>query len=424
VSPEGPILRYFRQTLSWTPMSTLLLPDAQSGAYRAHSRPAAPRPAPARRLDHVDLLRGLVMVVMVLDHVRAYFTDVRFDPTDLTRTSLALFGTRWITHFCAPVFVFLAGASAWIAGTRRTPAELSRFLVTRGLWLVFLEFTVITFGWYFTTEMAFGLVAQVIWAIGASMVVLAGLIHLPRLAVAGFGAALVLGHNLLDGVAPDRFGALAPLWRALHVAGPLEVAPVLVLYPVVPWVGVMALGYVAGPLVFARDGRAGQRLALVGLALTAAFVLLRALDVYGDPSPRLRQGDATLLLMSFLKVTKYPPSLFYLLVTMGPALVALAALRRARGRLAGIVVTFGRVPFLFYLAHIYLIHALAVAAGVAQGFPASAMRDVFLRMPEGYGFGLPVVYAIWLGVVALLYPLCRRYAELKERSQAWWLSYL
>jgi len=186
----------------------------------------------------------------------------------------------------------------------------------------------------------------------------------------------------------------------------------------------MALGYAAGPLVFARDDRTARRLALAGVALTLAFVLLRALDVYGDPSHRLHEGGAAVLVMSFLKVTKYPPSLLYLLVTLGPALVALAALRRARGPAADVLVTFGRVPFLFYVAHLYLIHALAVAAGVAQGFPASAMRDVFLRLPEGYGFGLPAVYAIWIGVVALLYPLCRRYAELKARSRAWWLSYL
>lgn len=381
-------------------------------------------PAPRRRLDHVDLLRGIVMVLMVLDHVRVYFTDARFDPTDLARTDLALFATRWITHYCAPIFIFLAGASAWIAGTRRTRGQLARFLLGRGLWLILLEATVISFGWYFNTRWAVGARAQVIWAIGASMVVLAGLIHLPRAAVAGFGAALVLGHNLLDGVTPERFGALAPLWRVLHVPGPLEVVPVFLLYPLVPWVGVMALGYAAGTLVFARDERAGRRLALAGLALTAAFVLLRTLDLYGDPSPRLLEGGAALVAMSFLNLTKYPPSLLYLLMTIGPALVALAAFRRARGPLADALVTFGRVPFLFYVAHLYLIHALAVAAGVAQGYPASDLRDLFLRLPAGYGFGLPVIYAVWLGVVALLYPVCRRYAELKARSRAWWLSYL
>ena len=188
-------------------MTAVLQPDTPSGAYRIRKAQSVTTPTPARRrLDHVDLLRGLVMVIMVLDHERAYFTNAHFDPTDLNRTDLALFGTRWITHFCAPVFVFLAGASAWMAGTRRTPGQLSRFLLSRGLWLVFLEFTVITFGWYFTTDLAIGVVAQVIWAIGGSMVVLAGLVRLPRVAVAGFGAALVLGHNLFDGLAPDALG--------------------------------------------------------------------------------------------------------------------------------------------------------------------------------------------------------------------------
>jgi hypothetical protein len=240
----------------------------------------------------------------------------------------------------------------------------------------------------------------------------------------GFGSALVLGHNLLDGVGTERVGALAPLWHALHVPGPLEVLPVFVLYPLVPWVGVMALGFAAGPHIFARDARAGRRLALAGVALIAAFVLLRALDGYGDHAHRLHLGGPALLFMSFLNTTKYPPSLLYLLMTLGPALVALAAFRRARGPAADVLVTFGRVPFLFYLAHLYLVHTLAVAAGVAQGFPASAIRTVSLRLPEAYGFGLPVVYAVWIGVVALLYPVCRRYAELKARSRAWWLSYL
>jgi uncharacterized membrane protein len=406
-------------------MTAVLQPDTPSGAYRIRKAQTVAVPTPTRRrLDHVDLLRGLVMVIMVLDHVRAYFTNAHFDPTDLTRTDLALFGTRWITHYCAPVFVFLAGASAWIAGTRRTTGELSRFLLTRGLWLVFLEFTVITFGWYFTTELAIGAVAQVIWAIGASMVILAGLVHLPRVAVAGFGAALVLGHNLFDGLAPDQFGVLADLWRVLHSPGTLEAVPVFMHYPLVPWMGVMALGYVAGPHIFAQDARAGRRLAIAGAVLIAAFILLRALDGYGDYAHRTHEGGAALLLMSFLNTTKYPPSLLYLLMTIGPALVALAAFRRARGPLADVFVVFGRVPFLFYVTHLYLIHALAVAAGVAQGFPASAIRTVTLRLPQDYGFGLPVVYAVWLGVVAVLYPLCRRYAEVKARSRAWYLSYL
>jgi uncharacterized membrane protein len=410
-------------------MSTVLRPEPSTGEYRIpQARPTTATesrvPAGRRRLDHLDLLRGLVMVIMVLDHVRAYFTEVRFDPTDLNRTDLALFTTRWITHYCAPAFVFLAGASAWSAGTRRTRGQLARFLLSRGLWLILLEVTVISFGWYFTIRWTNGARAQVIWAIGASMVVLAGLIHLPRAAVAAFGLALILGHNLLDGVAPEAFGAFAPLWHVLHAPGSLGVMPVFVIYPLVPWAGVMALGYAAGPAVFSQDAGAPRRIAWAGALMILGFVVLRTLNGYGDPSPRLDAGSPALRAMSFLNVTKYPPSLLFVLMTLGPALVALALLRRAKGPVADVLVTFGRVPFLFYVTHLYLVHALAVAAGVAQGFPGSAIRTVYRLLPEGYGFGLPVVYLVWLCVVAALYPMCRRYAALKARSRAWWLSYL
>jgi len=256
------------------------------------------------------------------------------------------------------------------------------------------------------------------------MIALAGLIYLPRWGVAAIGLAMVLGHNLFDRVAPEQFGALAPLWRVLHVSGPLGFAPILGLYPLVPWVGVMALGFLAGPVVFSASARDARRLLWAGAVLTAGFVVLRWLDVYGDPHPRVLHGSLGLVAMSFFNVTKYPPSLLYLLMTLGPALLALAWLRRARGPLAEVLVTFGRVPFLFYVAHLFLVHALAVGAGVLQGFPDSAMRTVFKELPAGYGFGLPVVYLVWLGVVASLYPLCRRYAALKARSRAWWLSYL
>jgi uncharacterized membrane protein len=408
-------------------MSSAVHPERASGDFpiQPSSPNPTPEPAPTRpRLDHVDLLRGLVMVIMVLDHVRDYLTEARFDPTDLAHTDLALFGTRWITHFCAPVFIFLAGSSAWIAGTRRTPAGLSRFLLTRGLWLILLELTVISFGWHFSFDWPQGARAQVIWAIGASMVVLAGLIHLPRPAIVGFGLVLVLGHNLLDGITPESLGSMAPLWNVLHARGALGVVPVFISYPLVPWIGVMALGYAAGPAIFSRDPGVSRRLAWAGAALVLGFVALRWLNGYGDPHPRLDDGSPALLAMSFLNVTKYPPSLLYVLVTLGPALVALAAFRRATGPLARVLVTFGRVPFLFYVAHLYLVHSIALAVGVAQGYPAEALQVMYTYRPEGFGFGLPVIYLVWLAVVAVLYPLCRRYAELKARSRAWWLSYL
>lgn len=381
-------------------------------------------PFRAKRLDRVDLIRGLVMVIMVLDHVRAYFTEVRFDPTDLTQTNGALFFTRWITHYCAPTFIFLAGASAWIAGTRRTRDDLSRLLLGRGLWLILLEFTVISFGWYFNLRMEKGLIAQVIWVIGASMLVLSGLVYLPRAAIAAFGLALVLGHNAFDGIKPEGLGGLAVLWRGVHVPGPLGELPVFLMYPLVPWVAVMALGYVAGPFVFSREPGASRRLIRAGIALVAVFALLRALNLYGDAHARLEQGDAGTLVMSFLNLTKYPPSLLFLLMTLGPALIALGLADRAKGAVADALVVFGRVPFLFYVAHIYLIHTLAALAATTQGLPASSLLILPLPAPEGYGFGLPVIYGVWAAVVLLLYPLCARYARIKERSRAWWLSYL
>ena len=402
-------------------MTTVTSLDPSTGAFRARARAAGPM---ARRLDHVDLLRGIVMVVMVLDHVRAYLSSAHFDPTDLARTTPALFATRWITHFCAPTFVFLAGASGWIAGTRRDRGELSRFLVSRGLWLVAIELTLVTFGWYFTTRWTMGAIAQVIWAIGWSMVALAALVHLPRAAIAAIGVAIVAGHNLLDGLSPERFGALEPLWRVLHVQGPLGVLPLFVIYPLVPWVGVMALGYAAGPFVFSEHPAARRRLAWGGLLLVAAFVALRALNAYGDPHPRLVDGTATAMAISFLNLTKYPPSLLFLLMTLGPALLLLALLTHARGPLAAVLVTFGRVPFLFYVTHIYLVHGLTVLVGMLQGHSAAEMQGLFLNLPAGYGVGLPGVYLLWLLLVAALYPLCRRYAALKSRSRAWWLSYL
>lgn len=401
-------------------MATIALERPRSVSSSAPARPPSRPP----RLDRVDLLRGLVMVIMVLDHVRAYFTEVRFDPTDVAQTSVPLFLTRWITHFCAPTFIFLAGASAWMAGTRRTRGELARLLVSRGVWLVLLEFTLITFGWYFNLRLELGLIAQVIWVIGASMVALAGLVYLPRAAIAVSGLALVLGHNLLDGITPEQFGAWAPLWRVLHVPGPLEAAPVFLLYPLVPWVAVMALGYVAGPLVFSRESGASGRLALLGAVLVAAFLLLRTLNGYGDPHPRLTEGGASVVIMSFLALNKYPPSLLFLLMTLGPALLVLALAGRARDRAAGFLVVFGRVPFLFYVAHLYLVHALAVLGATVQGLPASALFILPLPPPDGYGFGLPVIYLVWAGAVLLLYPLCARYAAVKERSRTWWLSYL
>ena len=388
--------------------------------------PAATRPP---RLDSVDLLRGVVMIIMALDHVRDFFSSARFDPTDLTQTTTALFYTRWITHFCAPVFVLLAGTGAYLSlGRGRSKADLSRFLLTRGLWLALLEITVIKLAFqsidYTVTG---GYILQVIWALGWSMVALAALIHLPMRALVLVSAIMIAGHNLLDGIAPEAFGAFAWLWPLLHVptatAGEPGGAQVVVIYPLIPWIGVMALGYALGALLGREDLRfdATKRrrtLIALGTALTVGFVALRFANIYGDSSRWAMQKTSIFTLLSFLNTTKYPPSLLFLLMTLGPALIALALCEHWQGRSATFVRIFGRVPLFYYVMHAVLISNLAVAIWIYLE------RTGRQPTPETGGWGLPVVYLIWFGIVAALYPLCRWFAEVKARRRDAWLSYL
>ena len=395
-------------------------------------RPAAPpagdtaveKSTAAARLYSIDLLRGLVMVVMALDHTRDFFAAGGFNPRDVADP--ALFLTRWITHFCAPTFIFLAGVSAFLYGRRlRHDGALSCYLLTRGLWLVLIEFTVVRFGWSFNVHFNH-FVAQVIFAIGASMIALAALVYLPRWAIAATGLVMIAGHNLFDGVTAAQFGAAAPLWDFLHQPGHLALAPgvdLVVLYPLIPWIGVMAAGYAFAP-VFMREPAARVRtLFALGAALTAAFVVLRASNLYGDPAPWTVQDSLVATVLSFLNCEKYPPSLLYLAMTLGPALMLLAAFETARGRLASWIATFGRVPLFYYVAHIYLLHALALVyawwligdIGTLIGAP---------HKPAGYGLALAGIYAVWLSVVVALYPLCRWFAGVKRRRSEWWWSYL
>lgn len=381
------------------------------------------------RLDSVDLLRGLVIVIMALDHARDFFTEVRFEPTDLSQTSAALFLTRWITHFCAPVFVFLAGTSAFLYQARgKTRREASWFLLTRGLWLVVLELTVVRWAWMFnfnyTTELLF---VQVIWVIGVSMIVLAGLIYLPLPAVAATGIAMIAGHNLLDGVSPESLGAWGPLWILLHVqaAIPLRGEQALfVIYPLIPWIGVMAAGYAFGPLLQRTEEERRRLLFRLGGGLAIAFLVLRALNVYGDPAPWSAQESAGRTVLSFLNTTKYPPSLLFLLMTLGPAIALLPLLERLRNPLSRAVTVIGRVPLFFYVLHLALIHAVALVVGTLAGFDPRSFLRVWIFLPQEWGYGLPVVYLVWAGVVLALYPACRWFAALKARRRDAWLSYL
>jgi uncharacterized membrane protein len=390
-----------------------------------------------RRNDAVDLLRGLVMVLMALDHVRDFFTDNPGDPTmKLATTTAGLFLTRWVTHFCAPVFVFLAGAGVFLAGARgKSRPDLARFLVTRGLWLVLVELTLVRWGWFFDVSYAFS-VLQVIWVLGVSMICLAGLIFLPLRVVAAFGLVLVFGHNLLDGLHAADLGRWSWLWTLLHERRPLRPfgLGLLVIYPLVPWVGVMAAGYAFGSLLTRPSDERRRVLVRLGGALTLAFVVLRAVNHYGDPSPWTAQRSLLFTAFSFLACSKYPPSLDYLLMTLGPAIAFLGWIdgrlgERATPAWARPFVTFGRVPFFYYVLHVPLLHGLAVALGtVVYGAAGAATIAHRILLPDAeaarVGFSLPVVYAAWLVVVLALYPACRWFAGVKSRHRSAWLSYL
>ena len=378
------------------------------------------------RMDSVDLLRGLVMVLMALDHVRDFFGASGMNPRDVADP--ALFLTRWITHFCAPVFIFLAGMSAYLYGTRgRSTGETSRFLLTRGLWLILIELTIVRLGWRFSFNLDF-FVFQVIWVIGASMVLLAALVHLPRGVIAVIGLTLIAGHNLLDGIRAEQFGAAAWVWNFLHQPDVLRGAGGTIAYPLyslIPWAGVMAAGYALGPVMQLEADRRRRTLVWLGSAVTGGFLLLRGANVYGDPATWQLHGDWTATVLSFINCEKYPPSLLYLMMTLGPALILLAALEYARGRLAEWVSLFGRVPFFYYVAHIYLIHAAAVLLALAMGADSAWLFGGFpMHKPASYGLPLPAIYCVWGAVVVALYPLCLWFANRKRQGQQWWLSYL
>jgi uncharacterized membrane protein len=393
----------------------------ESIAIAPLAHPAVAVHAPSR-VPSIDILRGLVMVLMALDHVRDFFTNARFDPLDLSQTSTPLFLTRWITHFCAPTFVLLAGVSAYLLSQRCSRAELSRFLFTRGLWLAVLEVTLMSLVWTFNVRYDHGLFLQVIWAIGVSMMVLAVLVHLSLRAIAMLSVVLICGHNFLDGVAPHNFGSWAPLWSLLHVPGPIPHA--FVAYPLIPWIAVMSLGYCIGALFQLQPEQRVNRFAWLGAASLMAFVVLRATNVYGDPSVWAVQSTTLHTLLSFVNVQKYPPSLHYLLITLGVGFLLLAAFESARGKFSEKLRTFGRVPLFFYVLHVALAHLVAGVVGYATGFGVALLTADFMLVPQQWGFGLPVVYLAWALVVATLYPACRWFAAVKRRRTDWWLSYL
>lgn len=406
-----------------------------SGALKVMNTPStvsgsgSPNTGKPRRIESVDLLRGVVMVLMALDHVRDFFhaDALVYDPLDLSRTSPELFFTRWITHFCAPVFVFLAGTGAFLSTVRgKSRKQLSRFLLTRGLFLVVAELTLVRFGWMFNFDTNF-LFVQVIWAIGCSMVALSGLVYLTMPVIAVISLGMIGLHNLFDGISAESLPSIGWLWSILHsgevidLGGGRQFYP---LYPLIPWIGVMGAGYVFGAFFRWEETRRRNAFTWIGVGLIGAFVLLRITNLYGDAQQWDAQTNGLNTFLSFLNTTKYPPSLLFLLMTLGPAILALAFFERWENRVSRFIVVFGRVPMMYYLIHIYFIHALSVIVGVVQGYPLSSLLNLGMMYPEGYGYSLAVTYFVWVVVIVLLYPVCRWYADLKKRRNDFWLSYL
>ncbi|MGE0864880.1 MAG: DUF1624 domain-containing protein [Vicinamibacterales bacterium] len=400
------------------------------------------------RLTSLDAWRGLIMVIMALDHVRDFIHAgaMTGSPEDLATTTPALFFTRWITHVCAPVFMFAAGAGAFMKVERGgSRAQLSWFLLTRGLWLVVLELTVMRLAMNFSLDMSYPLLLLVLWALGWSMVMMAALIHLPRQALMAISAILILGHNLFDGVRADTLGAWAPLWNVLHQQGVffLGGVPVVTAYPLLPWVGVMAAGFCFGPVLLMEPAVRRRAMVTTGLVLCGAFLVLRTFNLYGDPSPWAFQPDWAMSVVSFLRATKYPPSLIFLLMTMGPALLVLAWMDRGSGngaqgsggagRWLRPLVVIGRVPLFYYVVHFWLIHVVASLLALARYgsasldwlfMPLPSMGGAAAVFPPGFGYSLPATYLVWAAVVLAMYPLCRWCAGLKAHRTGWWLGYL
>jgi uncharacterized membrane protein len=379
------------------------------------------------------------MVIMALDHTRDFFTSMRFPPEDLAHTSLPLFFTRFITHYCAPVFAFLAGAGAFLSTRRgKSIQQVSHFFLTRGLWLVFVELTIVDFAWGFVPWVQGG----VIWGLGWSMVAMALIVRLPIRWIAVLGVGMVATHNLLDRINPASFGKLYWVWVLLHSPGRILLTDHFAFsarYVLIPWVGVMAAGFAFGNLLLLADRR---RICLtLGASLTVLFFALRSLNLYGNgiaglpfgyprsAGPWSAQASQSLTVISFFNALKYPPSLDYLLMTLGPALILLGLLDgvKAERGVTRVLLAFGRVPMFYYILHLYVIHLLSIAVSLVFRQPilhGSVIAD-FAQKPLGYGHGLPFVYAMWILVVAILYLPCRWFMEFRAQHRDWaWLSYL
>jgi uncharacterized membrane protein len=389
----------------------------------------------AHRIPSLDIIRGAVMVLMAIDHVRVYAGVPPGGPT------LGVFFTRWVTHFCAPAFIFLAGTAAYLHGQRLGSRHaLARYLVTRGAWLILLELTLLRFAWTFNLDYANFTFAGVIWVIGWCMILLAGLISLPTVAVGAIGVGIIVLHNLIDPFTQDLARSLdgsstAWIWQILYFGGPFRIGgdgpQVVVLYSIIPWVGVMAAGYAFGAVMQLPPERRRRLCLQIGLGAVAGFLLLRAIDVYGDPRPWSTppRGAAAPAALRFLNTTKYPASLLFLLMTLGPTIALIPLLDKARGRVTRWLSVFGRVPFFYYVLHIPLIHVVAVLISLGRT-PAQTSWLIANHpmmpppVPDGYMWSLTLVYVVTAAVVAALYFPCRWFVELKARRKDAWLTYL
>ena len=380
------------------------------------------------RVESVDIVRGVIMILMALDHTRDFFGIPGQNPVDMASTTPALFLTRWVTHFCAPVFFLLTGTGAYLSLRRKSPGELSRFLFTRGIWLILLEVVLVRcFAYQFNFDYRVTMLL-VLWALGWAMITLSALVRMPAFVATAFGGLLIVGHNLLDSVK-----SASPPWAILHSPGFVVNTPehvVFVAYPLIPWIGVTAVGYGLGQVYSWEAGRRRGFLLRLGLALSLAFLVIRGLNIYGDPSRWMRQKTAVFTVLSFLNTTKYPPSLLFLLMTLGPAMVFLWSVDRGTPRVLRPVLVIGKVPLFYYVLHFALIHLLAVVTCyVRYGsalwmFESPDLGHYPFSPPPDWGYSLPVVYLVWALVVVTMYPLCRGFAGLKQRRSDVWLSYL
>jgi len=384
-------------------------------------------PTPPSRVASIDLIRGAVMILMAIDHVRVYSGLPPGGPT------AGIFFTRWITHFVAPAFVFLAGTSAFFYG--RKHGDLSRFLLIRGVWLVFLELTILRVAWTFNFDFAGYEMAGVIWVIGWCMILLAGLVKLPARTVGIIGVLIIVLHNAVMPPLVGAFPGLGGFWKILYIGfyeGPIQFGPtgssLIVLYSIIPWIGVMAAGYGFAGVLNLEPARRNRLCWQIGLGATALFLVLRGLNLYGDPNPWSASGQMPGWL-SFLNTNKYPASLLFLLMTLGPTIALIPIAERARGAVARGVTVFGRVPFFYYVLHIPLIHVLALIVSKVRLGAVSPWLFTNHPMgnpppPDGYTWSLALLYVVWAVAIALLYLACRWFADLKARRQDWWLKYL